>query len=90
MQKRAKERKELPIRPCVPLTQLVELDFRELLGSTFTKVVIGYITRELYITSFVKINEFLVIITSFLTKIESFLTRITSILTSFASYIRYS
>jgi hypothetical protein len=40
------------------LTQLVELDFRELLNSTLTKVVTGYITRELYITSFVKNNEF--------------------------------
>ncbi len=54
------------LRPCVPLTQLVELD------STLTKVVIGYITRELYITSFVKNNEFLAIITIFLTKIVIF------------------
>ncbi len=47
------------LRPCVPLTQLIELD------STLTKVIIGYITCELYITSFVKNNEFLAIITSF-------------------------
>ncbi len=38
-------------------------------------MVIGYITRELYITSFVKNNEFLAIITSFLTKMMSFLTK---------------
>ncbi len=44
------------IRSCFLLTQLVELDFRELLDSTLTKVVVGYITslivvfvfRELY------------------------------------------
>jgi hypothetical protein len=33
-------------------------------------VVIGYITSELYITSFVENNEFLAIVTSFLTKIS--------------------
>ncbi len=60
------------VRPCVPLTQLVELNFRELFNSTLTKVVIGYITRELYITSFVKNNDFLAIIISFLTKIATF------------------
>ncbi len=63
------------VRPFVPLTQLVELDFRELLDLTLTKVVIGYITRELYIMSFIENNEFLAIITSFLTKIASFLTK---------------
>ena len=60
----AKHKQQI-VRPCVPLTQLVELDFRELLDSTLTKVVIGYITRELYITSFDENNEFLAIITSF-------------------------
>ncbi len=34
------------IRPRIPLTQLIELNFRELLDSTLMKVVIGYITRE--------------------------------------------
>ncbi len=29
------------LRPCIPLAQLVELDFHELLNSTLTKVVIG-------------------------------------------------
>ncbi len=49
---------------------------------TLTKVVIGYKTRELYVTSFVKNNEFLAIITSFFfTKIASFLMKIPSILT---------
>ncbi len=92
----------LRVRPCVPLTQLVELDFCELLNSTLTKVVIGYITRELYITSFVENNEFLAIITSFLTKIASFLTTMTfktryiteitikPLFSCFASYTRYS
>jgi hypothetical protein len=65
------------LRPCVPLTQLVELYFCELLDSTLTKVVIGYIIHELCITSFVKNNEFLVIITSFLTKIMNILTKMT-------------
>jgi hypothetical protein len=66
------------VRPCVLLTQLVELNFRELLDSTLTKVVIGYITRELYITSFVVNNELLVIITSFFDKNSKFfLTKMT-------------
>jgi hypothetical protein len=65
------------VRPCVLLTQLVELNFRELLDLTLTKVVIGYITCELYITRFVKNNEFLAIIVSFLTKIANFLTKMT-------------
>ncbi len=56
------------IRPCVPLTQLVELNFRKLLDLTLTKVVIGYITLDLYIKSFVKNKEFLAFITSILTK----------------------
>jgi hypothetical protein len=52
------------IRPRILLTQLVELNFRELLDSTLMKVVIDYITRECYITSFVERvfddnNEFL-------------------------------
>ena len=34
------------VRPSVPLTQLVVLDFREVLDSTVTKVVSGYLTRE--------------------------------------------
>jgi hypothetical protein len=46
------------VRPCVPLTQLVELDLCELLYSTLTKVVSGYKLCELYITSFVNYNEF--------------------------------
>ncbi len=69
------------LRPCIPLNQLVELDFRKLLNLTLTKVVISYITRELYKTSCVKNNKFLATITSFLTKIASFLTKTTSILT---------
>jgi hypothetical protein len=77
------------LRPCVPLTQLVELDFRELLDLTLTKVVIGYITCELYITSFVENNEFLAIITSFLTKIVSFLTKVASFLTKMTFKTRY-
>ncbi len=60
------------VRHYIPLTQLVELYFGELLDSTLTNVVMGYITRELYKTSFVKNNKFLAIITSFLTKITSF------------------
>ncbi len=64
------------IRPCVPLTQFVILDFRELLDSTLTKVVSGYITHKLFINSFVKNNEFLAIITSFLTKIMNFFDKI--------------
>jgi hypothetical protein len=67
------------LRPRVLLTQLVELDFRKLLDSTLTNVVIGYITRELFLTSFVKNNKFLTNIKSFLTKIASFLTNIKSI-----------
>jgi hypothetical protein len=78
------------LRPCIPLTQLVELDFRELLDSTLTKVVIGYITRELYITSFVKNNEFLAIKRSLLTKIASFLTKMASFLTKMAFNTRYT
>jgi hypothetical protein len=35
-----------PLRPCVSLTQLIVLDFQELLDLTLTKVVSGYITRE--------------------------------------------
>jgi hypothetical protein len=77
------------LRPCVPLTQLVELDFRELLDLNLTKVVISYITRELYITSFIKNNKFLAIITSFLTKIASFLTKIASFLTKMTFKTRY-
>ncbi len=34
------------LRTCVPLTQLVELNFCGLLDSTLSKVVIGYITLE--------------------------------------------
>jgi hypothetical protein len=69
----------LKVKPCVPLTQLVELDFQELLGSILTKVVSGYITHKLHITSFVKNNKFLAIITSFLTKITSSLTKLVNI-----------
>jgi hypothetical protein len=29
-----------PPRPCIPLTQLIVLDFQDLLNSTLTKVVI--------------------------------------------------
>ena len=75
------------LRPCVPLTQLVELDFRELLDSTLTKVVIGYITRELYITSFVENNKFLAIITSFFDENDEFLAIITSFLTKMTSFL---
>jgi hypothetical protein len=75
------------LRPCVPLTQLVELDFRELLDSTLTKVVIGYITRKLYITSFVENNEFLAIITSFFDENDEFLAIITSFLTKMTSFL---
>ncbi len=46
------------LRPCILLTQLVVLDFRELLDLTLTKVLSGYITWQYYITSFVKNNEF--------------------------------
>ena len=42
----------LDVRPWIPLTQLVILDFRELLDSTVMKVVSFYITLESYITSF--------------------------------------
>jgi hypothetical protein len=35
-----------PLRPCVPLTQLIVLDFYDLLDSILTKVVSVYITRE--------------------------------------------
>jgi hypothetical protein len=77
------------LRPCVPFTQLVELDFRELLNSTLTKVVIGYITHELYKTSFIENNEFLAIITSFLTKIASFLPKIAGFLTKMTFKTRY-
>ncbi len=38
-------------------------------------MVIGYKTRELYITSFVENNNFLAVVTSFLTKIASILTK---------------
>ncbi len=37
--------KDYTVRPCVLLTQLVELDFCELFDFTLTKVVIGYKTR---------------------------------------------
>jgi hypothetical protein len=66
------------VRPCVPLTQLVELDFRELLDSTLTKVVIGYITRESYITSFVENYKFLAIITSLFDENSEFFDEIAS------------
>jgi hypothetical protein len=72
------------------LTQLVELDFRELLDSTLMKVVIGYITCELDITSFVENNKFLAIITSFLTKIASFLMKIASLLTKVTFKTHYT
>ena len=42
----------LDVSPWVPLTQLVILDFRELLHSIVMKVVSCYITLESYITSF--------------------------------------
>ncbi len=42
----SKEEKKCKLRPCVPLTQLVELDFCELLDLTLPNVVIGYITRK--------------------------------------------
>jgi hypothetical protein len=77
----------MALRPCVPLTQLVKLDFRELLDSTLTKLVIGYITRDLYITSFVENNEFLAIITSFFAKNSEFLAIITSFLPKIASFL---
>jgi hypothetical protein len=64
--------------PCVLFTQLIELNFRELLDLTLTKVVIGYITRKLYITSFVKINNFWAILTSFFDKNNEFFDKITS------------
>ncbi len=60
----------LKLRPCVPLTQLVILDFCKL--QTLTKVVSSFITCELFIMSFVKNNEFLAILTSFLTKETNF------------------
>jgi hypothetical protein len=65
----------MKVRPCVLLTQFVELDFRKLLDSTLKEVVIGYITRKLYITSFVENNKFLAITMSFLTKIVSFFSK---------------
>jgi hypothetical protein len=42
------------LRPCVPLTQLIVLNFCELHDSTLAKLVSGYNTRELYISSFFK------------------------------------
>jgi hypothetical protein len=48
-----KKLQSIQVRACVPLTQLVILNFRELLDSTLMKVVTGYITREFWqITSF--------------------------------------
>ncbi len=47
------------VSPCVLLTQIVELNFPELLDWTLMKMIIGYKTRALYITSFVKNNKFL-------------------------------